>query len=34
MSSAFFTAQETLALLDYLAQHRSQIEAVATEDAK
>lgn len=33
MSSAFFTAQETLALLDYLAQHRSQIEAVATDDA-
>jgi hypothetical protein len=34
MSSAFFTAQETLALLDYLAQHQSQIEAVATEDDK
>ncbi len=34
MSSVFFTAQETLALLDYLAQHRSQIEAVAKDDAK
>ncbi len=33
MSSDFFTAQETLALLDYLAQHRNQIEAVATDEA-
>ena len=34
MSSAFFTAEETLALLDYLARHRSQIEAIATDDAR
>ena len=32
MSSAFFTAEETLALLDYLTQHRSHIEAVATDE--
>ena len=33
MSSAFFTAEEALALLDYLTQHRIQIEAVATDEA-
>ncbi len=33
MSSAFFTAEEALALLDYLTQHRSQIEAVARNES-
>ncbi|HXZ06251.1 MAG TPA: hypothetical protein VEH81_15565 [Ktedonobacteraceae bacterium] len=34
MSSAFFTAEETLALLDYLTEHRRQIATITTDAAK